>query len=457
MRHRAPDHVQSRIGVAPILVLTAATAVGACFGRGPAAVTPEEIPQLEQRLEREPNNGQLLLRYSAALFAAGNCDSARVVAVRGMANRPQDALGPLVVGQCYEQADDWDQAVAVYQQFLAIHEEGPGVPAVRARENLALRGRAVARARQALANEAELTSQAGDPQTLAVLPLDIVGDSTYRPLGRGLAQMLTSDLALLQRFRLVERLQVGALMNEMQLAQQGAVDPATAAQVGRLLRAGRMVQGLAAIPGEDDVRLEATVVLSDGQVANPETQSGRLRDLLRMEKQVVIGIADQLGYVLSEAERRSILENGTQNLAAFLAYSRGLEAEDLGDYNTAAQYFSQAVQQDPGFTQARQSYQANSVAQQVQAAAPAQVTTVAQETAPAEPAAQEAATDFALNATVSDVGGTAGESQTETGTGESSGTPSQNKTSIDNPTPQMVQEATNTTVTGIIKIFFRIP
>ena len=70
MRHHAPDHVRSRTGVAPILVLTAATAVGACFGGGPAAVTPEEIPQLEQRLESEPNNGQLLLRYSAALFAA---------------------------------------------------------------------------------------------------------------------------------------------------------------------------------------------------------------------------------------------------------------------------------------------------------------------------------------------------------------------------------------------------
>lgn len=456
MRHHAPDPVRFRIGAAPILVLVAATAASACLGGGPAAVSPEEIPQLEARLQQEPENGGLLLRYSAALFAAGNCDSARVVALRGMSRRPQDALGPLVVGQCYEQSEEWDQAVATYRQYLDVHADGPGVPAIRARENFALRGRAVARAQQALANEAELASQPGDPQTLAVLPLDIVGDSTYQPLGRGLAQMLTSDLALLQRFRLVERLQVGALMDEMQLAQQGQVDPATAAQVGRLLRAGRMVQGLAAIPEEGDVRLEATVVLSDGQVTNPETQAGRLRDLLRMEKQVVIGIADQLGYVLSEAERNSILENGTQNLAAFLAYSRGLVAEDLGDYNTAAQYFSSAVRQDPGFAQAREGFQATAVAQEVQNAAPTQVTTVATETAP-PPTGETDATDFALNSTVSDVGGTDGESQTETGTGDTGTAPTQSKTNTDNPTGQQTNQTTNTNVTGVIKIFFRIP
>jgi len=90
----------------------------------------------------------------------------------------------------------------------------------------------------------------------------------------------------------------------------------------------------------------------------------------------------------------------------------------------------------------------------VQAAAPAQVTTVAQQSGPPEPATSDAS-DLALNSALYDVGGTDGESQTETGT--DAGTPSQSKTSTDNPTPQNVQEATNTTVTGVIKIFFRIP
>ena len=54
-----------------------------------------------------------------------------------------------------------------------------------------------------------------------------------------------------------------------------------------------------------------------------------------------------LGYQLSEAERRSILANGTQNLAAFMAFSQGLVAEDAGDYSRAAAYYGQAVRSDP--------------------------------------------------------------------------------------------------------------
>jgi tetratricopeptide (TPR) repeat protein len=442
------------------LVVAAAAVVSACLGGRPAQVSPEEIPQLEQRLAEEPGNARLLLRYAAALFAADDCDSAKVVALRGMAARPQDAVGPLVLGQCYEGEAEWDQALSVYRQFLASHADRPGAPAVRAREGFALRNRAAQRAQQALAREAELAAQPADPQTLAVLPIDIAGDSMYQPLSRGLAQMLTSDLALLQRFRMVERLQVSALLSEMELVETGAVDQSTAARMGRLLQAGRMVQGLAAIPEEGDVRFEASVVRSDGRVTTPEIQTGRLRDLLRLEKQVVVGIANQLGYQLSEAERQQVLENGTQNLAAFLAYSRGLVAEDLGDYVAAAQHFSEAVQQDPDFSQARESFEANAVAEQVRDASAAEVTTVAQEEVTPEAAGTGDATETAVTSTVYDVASTDGESQTQTSAGDDTrGTEqtTQHETSSGNPTGQQTTQTTSQTVTGTIKIFFRIP
>jgi hypothetical protein len=172
---------------------------------------------------------------------------------------------------------------------------------------------------------------------------------------------------------MVERLEVGALLDEMRLAEAGRVDAATAARMGQLLRAGRMVQGLAAIPPDADVRLEASVVRPDGQVTSPQAATGRLRDLMQMEKQVVIGIAGQLGYVLSAAERQIILENGTQSLVAFLAYSRGLVAEDLGDFPTAALHYADAVRADPNFTAARNNYQRSAAAEDVEGAADEQV------------------------------------------------------------------------------------
>jgi TolB-like protein len=329
-----------------------------------------------------------------------------------------------------------------------------------------LRSRANQRAQDALARESELAAQTGDPQTLAVLPIDIAGDSSYQPLSRGLAEMITADLALLEQFRLVERMQVNALIDEMRLAQSSQVDAGTAARMGRLLQAGRMVQGLAQIPGDQDVRLEASVIRADGQVLTAGSQTGRLRDLLRMEKDVVVSIAGQLGYVLSEAERQMILENGTQNLAAFLAYSRGLEAEDLGDYSAAAAHFSNAVRQDPGFTSARTNYSATASAASAEQAAPADVTTVASEPPQSEAAGTADVTQGASQSTVIELTGTQAEQATAAvattattteGSGSGSGGAEGSTTTISNPTPVITTTVPTTTVTGTTRIVFPLP
>jgi len=436
------------------LWVVVAVGVWACAA-APAPISPAELDELAARSAREPLNGPLQLRYAAALSAADRCDEAMPVARRGMERAPVDALGPLVLGQCLELAQRYDDAIAVYRGFLAARPDGPGVGAVRAREHLAVRAGAVQVAREALARESELSEEPADPQTVAVLPVQVMGDSTYRALSRGLAQMLTSDLALLERFRMVERMRLGALLEEMQLGQGPQTDPATAARVGRLARAGRMVQGLATIPNEQNVRLEASVVLGTGEVTAPSRSQGRLRDLLRMEKELVVGIASGMGYTLSEAERRAVLENGTQNLAAFLAYSRALEAEDRGDYAAAARYYQAATQADPSFRQARDGHAAATGAQDAQSASPADAPVLAgQDIAPAadvtEPVGGAMGTTVADLAPTSSeqVAGIAGTSATTTGT-TATGT-----TTAQPPPPSIVPP---TTVIGTIRIVFRLP
>jgi tetratricopeptide (TPR) repeat protein len=399
----------------------------------------------------------LLLRYAAALFSAERCDSAMVVARAGMTRRPKDALGPLVVGQCHEQREDYDQAINVYRQYLNGHSRERGASAVRSREMFAVRGRATAQAREALARENEQAQVATDPQVVAVLPLQIVGDSQYQALSRGLAQMLTSDLGLLQTFRMVERLHLGALLDEMRLGQTENVDQSTAARVGRLLQAGRLVQGTAAIPEDGDTRLEASVLMSDGEITSPTSRAGRLRDLMDLEKEVVVGIATQLGYVLSEAERQLILENGTRNLAAFLAYSRGLVAEDMGDYSAAAAHFGEAVRADPNFQAARDGFQANEAAPAVQDATPAQITVTASEPTPQPDVLLGApppdVTAAAISSTLGDIAATQSEhasqmaDQTETTTRATGST-----IAVNDPTEVFTQ-----TTIGIIRIIFRLP
>jgi hypothetical protein len=300
-------------------------------------------------------------------------------------------------------------------------------------------------ARQALAREAELGE--ADESALAVLPLVVVGDSSVQPLSRGLAQIITSDLALLERFRLVERMQLGAVLQE---------------RVGRLVGAGRMVQGLVAIPPEGDTRLEASVIRSTGEVTGAEVVTGRFRDLMQMEKQLVLGIAARLGYALSDAERDQILENGTENLAAFLAYSRGLFAEDIGDYSTAAMHFGQAVQADPGFQAAQSQYEAASAADVVGQATASEVTTVG---ASSEAAVQEGQQPTqtlanAVNSVVGDIAATQAEQATSSADEDQAvqqATQQSTETTAAEPEPTTAATGVTSTVTGTIRIIFRLP
>src|SRR6267143_4088116 len=362
-------------------------------GPRPGPVTPAEIPTLKAQATQQPRNAQIRFRLAAALMAAGQCDSAVVVVKAAQMLAPGEALGPMVVGGCQEKDGRYDLAFATYTDFAKRYPQARGVAAVRALAQLALRTQATQTAKTALARESTFTNLAPEPATIAVLPLTIAGDSSLQPLSRGLAELMVSDLAMVRSLRLLERIQIGALLDEMELGQSGRADTSTAARMGRLLRAERMVQGVAAITVNGPVRMSATVVSGDGTVRSGAQANGTFTQLLELEKQLVFGLATQLGIQLTDAERQRILRQGPRNLAAFLAYSQGLEALDRGDYGAAAAAFGASVRADPSFQAAQQQQQAAQAAPAVLASGGdvvSVVDAVEQLTTPPEPASEAA-------------------------------------------------------------------
>lgn len=374
--------------------------------------------------DRAPGDAAVRFRLAAALAAAQRCDTATLVARAALALEPDNVLGPLILGSCEEEAGRYAAAVVIYKDFVAQHGQARGVAALRAKAQLALRAGAEQTARQALARERELAEQPPPPATVAVLPVAITGDSSYQPLARGLADLITTDLAYIRTLRLLERLQIGVLLDELQLAASDRVDPATAARVGRLLRAERMVQGTATIPAQGPVELSASVVTATGVVRPVGQVTGPFPRLLELEKQVVFDLAAQLGIELTEAERQQILRQGPKSLVAFLAYSRGLDAMDRGDYDAAMRSFRAAAQADPGFQSARQGQQAAAAAPVVQQIIGGAIVTVVQAveqvTAASEPEGG-AAPAAVLSATKLDVAPTSGDVIAQAG-GVTSGT-----------------------------------
>jgi len=378
-------------------------------------------------------------------MAAGRCDSGVVVANAGQMLAPSDGLGPMVIGGCQEKDGRYDLAFATYTDFANKYPQTRGVAAVRALAQLALRTQATATANLALQRESTLTALAPEPSTVAVLPMTIAGDSSLQPLSRGLAELMVTDLAMVRSLRLLERIQVGALLDELKLGQSGRADPSTAARVGRLLRAERMVQGVASMTQNGPVRMSAAVVRGDGTVRTGAQVNGNFKQLLDLEKQLVFGLATELGIQLTEAERQRILRQGPRNLAAFLAYSKGLEALDRGDYRTAAMHFNAAVRADPSFQAAVQQQQAAAAAPAVQAGG-GDVLTVAQSVADLPPPSEPAA-EGALKQITVDVSSTLGDAN---GQNAISSTVSQT-------TPESQGISSVVQASGIIRIIFRRP
>jgi hypothetical protein len=166
--------------------------------------------------------------------------------------------------------------------------------------------------------------------------------------------MLSTDLAQTDRLTVLERVQVQALLDEYELGASGVVDAATAARGGRLLGAGRVVQGQVS-GSEARLRLDAAVVQvgGEGQPGTVSEEDAGQR-LFEMEKALAFQVYERMGVSLSPTERERVSRRLTENLQALLAFGQGLEASDAGRYADARRFFQQAATLDPRFQRATQ-------------------------------------------------------------------------------------------------------
>lgn len=211
-------------------------------------------------------------------------------------------------------------------------------------------------AKAALAGEARIDVANIPARTLAVLPFTVVArDTILRPLGFGLADLLAGDLAKSPELQLVERIQTGAMLRELDLIDQGITDPLQSPRVGRLLGARRLLMGDAAMMPGNNVRLSARVVdVPAGTVQDLVSSEAPLDRVIDAEKELALLIFERLGITLTPAQRLSIEQRQSSQLAALVAYGRGVEAEARGDAAGAIAAFEEAGRLDAAFSMARQ-------------------------------------------------------------------------------------------------------
>jgi TolB-like protein len=209
-------------------------------------------------------------------------------------------------------------------------------------------------ARRALATEQTITPELLPPRTVGVAPLGVSGaDTTLAPLAYGLADLLMTDLSRSPQLQVVDRLRLDALLRELQLVDYGRVDTATGPRVGKLVGARHLVVG--SMEQQPAARVAFEVRLANaatGEIRSAVSATSTLDDILAAEKELAFRIFDQLGVNLTPAERALVEQRPTQNLAALLAYSRGVRYEAEGRFDAARREYEAAVRLDPSFTRA---------------------------------------------------------------------------------------------------------
>jgi len=337
-----------------VLRIALVVACGACATGGAVRVsdvTPQAIPTLEAERSQKPQDANTLTRLGVAYFKAGRFQDARPVLDTAVARDPSNGVAAIYLGMTAEQLGDFATARSAYRRYIGLASDPALKRTAQQRLALADRNEMTYQARQALASEATLAAMPPESNTVAVMPFQYTGsDSTMEPLGRGMAQLLVTDLAKSRQIRVLERERMQAIVDELHLSDSARATPATALRSGHLLRAAQVVEGSVGSQPGNQLQVNATVV--DVGNSGIKAQAQR-RDVLErvfdIEKQVAFQLFANLGIQLSPAERAAINQRPTQNLQAFLAYSQGLEAEDRGDFGAAQADFDHASSLDPSF------------------------------------------------------------------------------------------------------------
>lgn len=344
-------------------ILLLCLGLAACAGAsGPLPVpSPAEIPELEAQVDAAPDDTDAGLRLAAAYREAGRDADAKALVDVQLGLAPEDAGLTVMAGLLAEDAGDLATAREHYEAFLT--RSGPGAlrDQVEARLSVVRTEELRADVRSSIAREAELAQTTPDPAAVGIFPFVYEGgDAQWEPLGTALAELLITDLGITGRLRILERVRVQALLDEISLSQAGFVEPATAARSGRLLGSGHIVQGRYRVGSDSRIGVDAAVVRvgpPGSEQVEPVTGEDAIERLFDLEKQLALDLHAEMGVQLTPAEEAAINERHTESVQALLAFGRGLVASDAGNFQAAEAEFAEAASIDPSFALAQQQQQ----------------------------------------------------------------------------------------------------
>jgi len=320
-------------------------------------VDQEELVKLENNVKEDPLDSVALKQLSILLVRDHQNDKANFYLLKALQIMPNDAALLFNQGLNYEFLNDTLSALNFYGRYEETQPESPYRELMEGRYLYLYRNQVYKDIHNRIAGEDKLNIRNIPENTLAIFPFSYYGsDNKYKPLSRGLSEMISIDLSKVKKLTVLERIRLKAIMDELEYSRL-IVDQNSAPRVGKLLSARLLYDGSFDITDNDNLQMDINSWdINYSTAGRWLNKKGKLGDLFIIEKEMVFGIIDELGIQLTQSEREQIQLIPTNNINAFLEYSIGLELQDDGNYSEAAMFFFRATQMDPNFKEAITKY-----------------------------------------------------------------------------------------------------
>lgn len=255
------------------------------------------------------------------------------------------------MGMTYEGMGDDFKAIDLYQSFADLSPDDSYRNIIVGRLDWLKRSTYSRQVQQAVQQAPMLRVETLNPKSVAVLYfMSLSEEPRWRPLQKGLAELIARDLRGVAGVEVVDRLKINALMQEQGLSVSDLNDENSISRLAKSLECFHIVNGSFMVTPDMRLTLDASIYKADAAVFPDRADfDGSLTRLFKMEKELVLRIIDNLGIELDMQQRQKLLEIPTENIAAFLSYSEGLDALDREDFEGAQNHFRLAIEEDPAF------------------------------------------------------------------------------------------------------------
>jgi TolB-like protein len=199
----------------------------------------------------------------------------------------------------------------------------------------------------------------------------------YDGLGKGIADLLISDMAGNPAMRVVERDRLQSILQEQDLVKSKSIDPQTAVKLGKLLGAAYLVTGGFMSDGKGTLLVTSRVVsVETGAITNPLKLQSKGDDVLGLIAQLSTKLNTELKLpalpretgdagarkpggtpASSTGAKQAGAETGKSqklDVKTALLYSKALDEQDSGHPKQAAELYRAVLQKFPDFGPAQQ-------------------------------------------------------------------------------------------------------